>query len=262
VTARHALVAALATLVACPSAAAAAAPLGFTVHFGDDARLGVSTSMSLALHVDASLAPVTEFRVLTPAGLTLTSSRLGAASCRRPAAEIAQVMGPVRHERCPANSLMGTGAATAGLRLNEEETIPGAGFIELHAGAPVADKPGLLVTVDTYNPVRLQLTYAGYLYIPPAPFGIGLAIMVPPIPKPPFGAPIALSDLHLVVGGRPITYYRHIHGRRVAYNPGGIPLPESCPRGGFRFRLVLRFADETRRAVDAVVPCPPRRRQR
>jgi hypothetical protein len=166
-------------------------------------------------------------------------------------------MGPLVPQPCPENSLVGTGSVTAGLRLNPEQTIYGSGRLALHTGAPVEDKAGLVATVIPYNPIHTLLTYVGYLYVPPEPFGVGLTILAPPIPAPPFGAPVALSDLSLTVGGSSITYVRRVGGRRVAYHPGGLPLPASCPRGAFRFRVVLRFADATRRQVDAVVPCPP-----
>jgi len=132
----------------------------------------------------------------------------------------------------------------------------------LDAGATIDDKPGLVILVDTYKPARMQLTYAGYLYIPPPAFGLGLAIKIPPIPKPPFGTQIALSTFHLAVGRRAISYTRLVHGRRVAYHPGGVPLPDVCPRKGFRFRVILRFADASRRTADALVPCPPVPRRR
>jgi hypothetical protein len=262
VTLRRALIVAAAILTTGPASVAASAPVALNVGFGHDARLGANTSMTIDLRVDTRLGPVTEFRLLTPSGVTLTSSQLGAAACDRPASEIVRVMGPVQHHRCPANSLLGTGSATAGLLLDADKPTFGAGFIELHAGASVADKPGLLVTVDTYHPARIQLTYAGYLYIPPAPFGVGLAILVPLIPHPPFGADVALATLHLTVGARTIVYHRQVRGRRVAYHPGGIPLPDACPRGGFRFRAILRFADGSRRQVDSVVRCPPHARRR
>jgi hypothetical protein len=233
----------------------------FEVAFGHSARLGEDTPMNLDLRVDQSLAPVTEFRLLTPPGVTLADSRLGTGECRRPQLEITRVMGPVEHGRCPANSLLGVGTATAGLRLNDEQTLLGRAVIELHAGAPVGDKPGLLVTADAYRPVRLQLTYAGYLYVPPGPFGVGLAILVSAIPRPPFGAPVALSRLSLTVGGSSIRYHRSIRGRRTWYRPGGIPLPDACPHGSFRFRAILRFADATRRSVDALAPCPRHHRR-
>jgi len=258
----RALLAGLAILLATPMAAPAAAPVQLNVSFGPGARLGGDTSMNIWMHVSPSLAPVTEFRLLTAGGITLTSSHLGLVSCRRPSRDITRVRGPVNHSPCPANSLMATGSATAGLRLDRAETIYGAGFVELHAGASVGDKPGLVAIVDTYNPVRMQLTYAGYLYVPPPEFGVGLAMMVPPIPRGLFDSPIALSTLHLAVGGDGITYHRVVRGRDVAYHPDGVPLPESCPASGFRFRAIVRFADGGREAVDDLVRCPPHRVKR
>jgi hypothetical protein len=250
------VVLAIALMLPGATASGAPAPIAFAVDFAYDARLGHVTPMTLDVAIDPSYAPLTEFRLLTPAGISLADSRLGLSSCRRPQGEIERVTSPVNHHRCPANSLMGTGTATAGLLLSEVQTIFGAATIELHAGGTVDGKPGLIVTADTYNPARLQLTYAGYVYVPPEPFGIGLVIKVPAIPRPPFGAPVALSTIDLTVGAESITYHRTVGGRVTTYHPGGIPVPESCPAGGFRFRAIMRFADGTRRAVDSYAPCP------
>jgi hypothetical protein len=252
-----ALLALLAASCLLPVLAAAGEPVRFAAAFSDGARLGRSTAINVDLKIDRSLPPVNEVRVLTAAGLDLAGSRLGVASCRRPRIEVDEVMNPVQHARCPANSLIAVGTATAGLLLSEEETIFGDAAIELHTGAPVDDKPGLLISADTYHPARMQLTYVGYLYVPPAAFGLGLAIKIPQIPDPPFGAQIALSTFHLSVGQASITYNKMARGHRVSYHPGGIPLPDHCPHEGFRFRAILRFIDGSRRAVDATVPCPP-----
>jgi hypothetical protein len=257
------VVLAIALAVPCAAPGAAPAPIGFAVEFAYDARLGHLTPMTLHVAIDPSYRPLIDFRLLTPAGISLADSRLGATACRRPQREIANVMSPVRHDRCPGNSLMGTGTATAGLLLDPSLTIFGAAKIELHSGGTVDGKPGLLVTADTYNPARVQLTYAGYLYVPPEPFGTGMAIKVSRIPHPPFGAPVALSTIDLTVGAASITYRRSSR-RGDLYRPGGIPLPAVCPAGGFRFRAILRFAEDAdgfgvgeRRAVDSVAPCPP-----
>lgn len=240
--------------------ASASARVSLKVGFGENARLGTSRTMSLTVHVDPGLAPVTEFRVLTPAGVTLVSSQLGAASCQRPAADIMRVIVPITPQPCPANSLIGTGNVTADMQVSDAKQLSGAAHVELHTGASIDDKPGLLLLANVYNPVRMRLTYAGYLYVPPPAFGVGLAIKVPPIRNPPFGIPVALSTLHLAVGARGIVYHREVRGRRVAYRPGGVPLPYSCPRKGLRFRAILRFADASRRSVDTIVPCPQPRR--
>jgi hypothetical protein len=253
----RAMVLAITLGLPCAASADAPAPIAFSVHFAPDARLGHVTPMTLRVAIDPSYAPLTEFRLLTPPGISLADSRLGAAACRRSQDEITRVMSPViRHGLCPGNSLMGTGTATAGLLLSDERTLFGAATIELHSGGTVAGKPGLLVTADTYNPARIQLAYAGYLYVPPAPFELGMAILVRAIPRPPFGAAVALSTLDLTVGAPSLTYHRTSGGRRASYHPGGIPLPASCPARGFRFRAVMLFADAIRRSVNSYAPCP------
>jgi hypothetical protein len=252
----HVLKAALVGVVAAllVPAGASAAPIDFSVRFGDGARLAGDTSLTFALAVSPKLTPVTELRLLTPAGIDLTSSGLGAASCRRPADEITAVMNPVAQDPCPANSLMGSGSAKASLLL--DPPVGGAATIELHSGATFENKPGLIVIANTYNPVRFHLTYQGYLYIPPPAFGIGVAIKIPQIPELPFGAPIALSRVRLTIGGRGIAYTKRLRGQRVSYHPAGVPLPARCPKHGFRFRLIVRFADGSRRALDDTLRCP------
>ncbi|HEV7495901.1 hypothetical protein [Baekduia sp.] len=247
-------------LLTSSAAAQVQAPVRLAARFSDEARLGRSTAVDIDLSIDHRLPRVTEVRLLTPSGMTLADSRLGIVPCRRPAFEFVNVLNAVVHGRCPANSLIGKGSATAGLLLNEDAPLFGAAFIELHAGPSVGDKPGLLISADTYNPARMQLTYAGYLYVPPAAFGLGLAIEIPSFANLPFDSEIALSDFHLVVGSPSITYNKVVHGRRVTYHPGGIPLPDRCPRRGFRLRAIVRFADGTRRTADATVPCPPARK--
>jgi hypothetical protein len=234
-------------------------PVSFSAAFGAGARLGHTTSVAIRLRIGTALPPVTELRILTPGGLDLSTTELGVTACRSSAAEVREVLNPIEHNRCPANSLMAEGYATAGLLLSEERTILSEARIELHSGTSVDDKPGLLLTADAYNPARMQLTYAGYLYIPPSPFGVGLAIRVPQIPRLLFGSPVAMSSVDLVVGGSSIVYHRRVRGRNVAYHPGGVPLPTSCVPGQFRFRTILRFADGSRRSADAVVPCPAAR---
>lgn len=240
------------------SASASATPLHFSVALGDGARLGASTSVTLALRVSDQLPPVTEVRLFTPVGIDLNDSGLGLATCLRPEAELRDVMHAVVHRSCPGNALMGTGRATAQLRFDPLEVYSAEAQLRLYAGRSVGDKPGLLVLADAFRPVRTQLSYRGYLYVAPPGFGLGMALQVLPIPDPPFGAPVALSTFRLTVGGAGLRYVRRAHGRRTRYRPRAIPLPRSCPSGGFRFRAIVRFADGQRIAEDARAPCPAR----
>jgi hypothetical protein len=252
-----AVIASLALTVVPGSATAAKKPLTFHASFGPGARLGGSTAIVFSGDIADRSVPVTELRLLTPAGVDLTSSGLGVASCTRPADDILSVMVPVAGDSpCPANALMGLGSATASLDL--EPRIDGTATLDVYAGASVQDKPGLVVVANTYNPVRFHLFYQGYLYIPPPGYGVGVAILLPQAPKQPFGASLMLSRVRAAIGGSGITYTRTRHGRREKYHPRGVTLPRHCPRHGFRFRLIARFADGARRQADAVASCPKR----
>jgi hypothetical protein len=134
--------------------------------------------------------------------------------------------------------------------------VRGDGTLRVYSGAPREGVPGLIGLVATANPLVSQLAYTGELSTAPAPFGLGLLIRIPTIPEPPFDAAIALVRLQMTIGGRDVVYTRRERGHAIRYRPGGIPLPETCPRRGFRFRALLRFDDGTLRSQDAVVPCP------
>lgn len=237
-------------------------PVRFSIAFGDGARLGSATSMAVRVGVAPGQDPVTEVRILTPAGIDLSSSGLGMATCARPEPEFIAVMNSVTHGPCPGNALMGTGVATAELRFDPAEIFGGAAQLALYSGESVGDKPGLIVIADAYRPIRTQLIYRGYLYIPPPGFGVGMAIQVKQVLRPPFGAPVALSTFQLVVGSSDLRYVRTTRGRLVSYHPRGIPLPAKCPAEGFRFRVIVRLAkpdgqpDGPRFSEDAIVPCP------
>jgi hypothetical protein len=239
-------------------------PVGFKVAFGDGAHLGASTALDIRLRVSSKMPLVNEVRLLTPAGIDLSSSGLGRAECRRPAPLILAVMNLVDRRPCPVNALMGSGVATAELRFDPQEVFDGAAQLAVYAGETYEDKPGLIVIANAHRPVRTQLTYQGYLYIPPPDFGVGMAIKVKAIPQPPFGAPVALASFHMVIGAPGLRYVRKAHGRSESYHPRAIPLPGRCPAGGFRFRAIVRFdADPAlghpkaeRHVADAIVPCP------
>jgi hypothetical protein len=238
---------------------AVAAPVRFRVDLGGDARPGATTSLTFGLRVSSELPPVTEIRMLTPTGMDLSTTGLGVATCVRPLSEVLDVMHTVHHRPCPPNSLMGTGSATAQLRFDPDEMYSGAARIALYAGESVGDRPGLLVIANAYRPMRTQLSYQGYLYVPPQGFGLGMAIKVTPIPKPPFGAPVALSTFRLVVGRASLRYTRMRQGRREAYRPRAIPVPRTCPPHGFRFRAIVRFVGGGRLVQDARAACPNQR---
>jgi hypothetical protein len=242
-------------------ATAAERPVAFSVALGERARLGHSTPLTLALRIDPRRvrAALTQIRLLTPADLDIALSGLGLSSCRRPEDEFRRVfLGPSAPARCPDNALLATGTAEAVLRFSDEQLVPGDGTLRVYSGAPRDGVPGLVALVATANPLVSQLAYTGVLSTAPAPFGLGLALRIRTIPRPPFEATVALTRFRMTIGGPDIAYARREQGHVVRYRPGGIPLPQACPRRGFRFRALLRFDDGTRRSLDDVVRCPRR----
>lgn len=234
-----------------------------TASFGKGARLGRETALSISLGVDPRQvrATLSDVRVLTPANLDITMSALGVSTCRRPAADFSRVrIGNETFVSCPDNATFGGGTADAELRFAREEAVAGAGRLSLFNGAPRDGRPGLVVLVATQHPLVTQLVYGGYLYTAPRPYGLGMRIMVPPMVDPPFGATVALTRLRMTIGGDDIVYTRRERGHRIRYAPGGIPLPDRCPRGGFPFRAILRFDDGSRHTAQTTVRCPPRAR--
>jgi len=244
-----------------PSHARAAALVDAELHvaFDRDARLGRPTGIALDLRVDLRHQParMTAITILAPAGVDVATSGLGLATCRPSAHALSDVL--VRGHRlpaCPRNSVFGRGEATASLRSRPDETVGATGAVLLANGPPSGDAPGVVAVVDTRHPLRAQLVFAGTLLEAPFPFGLGIHLPLPDIPRSPFGAPVSLTRLRFTLGGKDIVYSE---GSR-RYRPGGLPLPTRCPRGGFRFRATMTFADDTSRAVGATIACSAVRR--
>lgn len=265
---RRSLPAAAALLALCcgPVAVAAAAPepelVRFTVRVPEGARLGGQAELQIGMRIDVGRlrSPVTDVEILTPQGLDVASSGLGLATCRRPPAEVERVLVPGDEPAaCPRNALLGSGTAGAALIFSpDSRPVGGAAAVQLFSGEARGGRPGLAMLVSTVNPMTAQLSYTGELFTAPRPFGLALRLAVRQIPKPLFGAQLALSRMQVTIGGSGIVYRRQHRGRAHYYRPGGVMLPERCSRGGLRFRLSLRFADESRRTLDARVPCPRR----
>lgn len=112
------------------------------------------------------------------------------------------------------------------------------------------------------SPVDAQIVFPGQLLPAQAPFGGLLHIDVPLVPSLPEAPDVAVAEIHATLGPQHLTYYHHVRGRYVAYNPQGILLPNRCPRGGFPFAAELGFLDGTSTSAQAVVPCPRIRRGR
>lgn len=262
------LAAAILAAVALPaSAVAAVGPAArLAARLGPPSHLGGLAPLRLRVSIAPEGPPATDVRLYLPAGLDLATTKLGTATCRVPAQDLRDVLVDADNERrrqpCPRNALMGTGEASARLLLPPPDGADiGDARLRLYAGRERNQLPGIVVAVDALSPVIAALRYGGYLSEAPAPYGLRVRVLIPPLRRPPFGIAVALRSLDVTIGGQDVLYQARRAGRRVYYQPGGVRVPDSCVSGGLPFRLDVRFADGSFRRTTTRTPCPrpPRR---
>jgi hypothetical protein len=254
----------LAALGCWAQSAAAAPPAGpavrVTATFGHGAALGRPTELNVDLRLDqerVTQAQPTVVRLAYPRTLGLLSSGLGLAACTRPASDFAQVL--IEGSRlggCSPNAVLGYGSAVAIVRLVDGQAIPEFATVTLLSGPFEHGRLGLVVYVDGQHPFGAKLAFAGELSGAPAPYGGTLAMRLPVIPGIEELATVSLVRLQISIGAPAIRYYEPRGGRMVGYHPDGVELPARCPRGGFRFRAQIGFADGTRAEAATSTPCP------
>lgn len=236
-------------------------PVRVTATFDRGARLGSSTAVDLTLRLDPrrlTTAPLTEVRLAYPQELGLVSSGLGLATCSRPASDFAAVLvtGPL-YGGCPANSIMGYGDARAVVRLTQNgQVIPESATLALLSGPIERGGLGLVIYVEGQRPFGAELAFAGEVVDAAPPYGGVMTVHMPAVPGIADIATVSLVELRMVIGSHAIRYTRRRGRQLVAYRPDGVELPTTCPRGGFRFRAEVRFADGGRRTASSVTPCP------
>lgn len=212
-------------------------------------RLGAPTtvvfSVRIAPNAQSGPLPVSRIAVSYPASLGLATSGLGLDSCNPAALELQG------SETCPANSKLGEGSAVVQVPFGPS-IVSESVELEIYA---VPSSDGYLhlgILAHGQEPVIANVVLAGVL-------SAGrLAITVPPIASLP-GAPyVALVSMQASLGGD-LTYYERRGGRRVAYRPRGIGLPDSCPRGGWQVGASFRFTNGESSAARTAISCPARK---
>ncbi len=255
VGARGACIAALSLLAcACLPASASATSETATLHaaFTPD-RLGASTTISFGFHIATSegLAPppLTSLDLRMPAGIDYATTTLGLAICQPAALEAKGVAG------CPPNSRLGFGSAYVEVPFGADS---GHELPEIQAlmGPPHDGNLVVLFYANGQTPVEAHLVFTGELLPASGVFGSQLATEVPPIASVPGGADVSVVSVQSTIGPSRLTYYRHSHGRLVAFHPEGVSVPEHCPRRGFPFSARFNFQDGSSTQANTTVPCP------
>jgi hypothetical protein len=220
-------------------------------------RLGASTtitfSFQLATTEGTAPAPLTRMDLRMPAGMNYTSTTLGLALCK-PAALLA-----LGARGCPPNSRLGYGSAVAEVPFG---TGNGHEIPEIQAVAAPSRTGNLTVLFYAKGlyPVEAQLAFAGEVLPDTGRYGSKLAATIPLVASVPGGPDVSIVSVTTTIGPSHLTYYRHSHGRLVAFRPRGIAVPERCPRGGFPFAADFAFQDGSSTAATTAVPCPRPRR--
>jgi hypothetical protein len=217
-------------------------------------RLSASTTIAFGFHLQtpSGLAPppLTSIILHMPAGMNYTLTTLGLSICQPATLQADGIKG------CPPNSRVGSGNALvevpfgtgSGHEIPEVQAVVGPS----HDGNMV-----VLFYANGQTPVFAQLVFAGEVLPDSGTFGSQLATTVPLIPSVPNGPDVSIVNVNATIGPAGLTYYKHVHGRRVAFHPLGIGVPERCPRGGFPFSAAFAFEDGSTASAATTVPCPP-----
>ena len=222
-------------------------------------HLGQGTTIGFRLRIVVAAGkippPLTEVNLRYPDNLGIATSGLGLATC---ATATLEALGP---EGCPSESVMGTGSVVAEIPIGPEivyESAPVTIFRAPTENGQIA----LLLYANGASPVNAQLVLPSLLLSATAPFGGRVQIGVPVVPSLPDSPDVAVVELNTTLGPLGVTYYEREHGRTIAYQPKGLQLPDSCPRGGFPFAAELSFVDGSATTAHTLVACPRSRDRR
>jgi hypothetical protein len=245
----------LACALTAPGAGAATELASLHASFSPN-RLGAPTTISFALHLQTSEGtappPLTSLDLRIPAGMNYTATTLGLAICQPAALQDAGLAG------CPPNSRLGYGSALVEVPFGSGE---GHEIPEIQAVAGPSPHGNLVVLfyANGLYPVYAQLAFSGEVLPDSGRYGSQLQTTVPLVASVPGGPDVSIVSVTTTIGPQHLTYYKHVHGRLVAFKPRGVAVPERCPRGGFPFAADFAFQDGSRTSATTTVPCPPRR---
>jgi hypothetical protein len=241
------------------TATAASAPTASLNATFEPERLGQRTTLGFGFQIRgaASLLPpaLTAIDLSYPSNLGIALSGLGLATCTASRLEASGLPG------CAVNSIMGFGNATAAISLGSDvvaENVP----ITILRAPNEEGHISLLFDAAGSTPLNTSAVFAGALLPAPAPFGGQVSIKAPLIPSLPGAPDVAIVALKATIGPNGVTYHEHLAGRTLAYQPPGILLPNTCPKGGFPFAAQFSFVDGSHASARATEPCPARAARR
>jgi hypothetical protein len=216
-------------------------------------RLGASTTIAFGFQIKSPKhtvpQPLIGIDLALPQGLQTGPTRLGIQTCNESTIFDRGIHG------CPPDSLVGRGAAVATVPIGPE-IIHEQVQIALASTASRSGHLEILYGAEGLDPVFAVLTFRGEVLEGKPPYGEEIATFIPPIetlPEAPYASVISMRS---TIGPQHLTYYKRVHGRRVAYEPRGVELPKRCPRKGFQFAATFTFLDEATKTLHRTVRCP------
>jgi hypothetical protein len=224
----------------------------FTAGFAPN-KLGVHSTVELGFHLyrpgGTLPPPLVGVDFLLPAGVTLTSSRLGLNTC-----EQATVVneGP---QGCLPDTVMGYGNALM-IAPTAVEGIEEPAGVTILLAPPIDRHTTLLFDMNGTAPTIAQVVFSGQMLDASEPFEGNLSTSIPITAGLPGEQAVSVVSLNAGIGSKGVTYYKYVHGKRVPYTPQGVVVPSHCPTGGFPFEARFRFADGSTESASTTSPCP------
>lgn len=209
-----------------------------TIHF----------SFAVGAPHNAVPVPVTGLALELPVGMGLGLMTLGEAVCKQ---HVLEVRGP---NGCSPNAVMGVGNAVIELPV-ESQMVHTEAALKVFMGTPMHDHTVMLFDAVSVTPVSGEVLFPGELVPVHGGLGASLETLIPNIPTWPGGADATVTKMESTLGPEHLTYYRHVHGKRVGYRPIGMTVPAVCPHKGYRFSIRVGFADGTSASATSRVPC-------
>jgi hypothetical protein len=199
--------------------------------------------------------PLTRVLLRLPAGMSYLTSNLGLAICQ-PKRLIEKGL-----SGCSPNARLGQGSAFVEVPFGSSagQEIP---EIDALMGPPSNGNAVILFYANGRAPVFAQIVFSAEVLPGGGPFGMTLDTTIPLIESVPGGPPVSILRVSSTIGPGRLVYYKRVHGRRVAYHPRGIEVPERCPRDGFPFQAQFSFLNGSSVQARTTVPCPRRRPDR
>jgi hypothetical protein len=235
---------------------AASEPTASLAAMFEPERLGRRTTLSFGFQIrgGAGLLPpaLTAIDLSYPNNLGIALSGLGLVTCTVAQLEASGVAG------CQENSIMGFGDATAEISLGSDvvgEPVP----ITILRAPDEEGHISLLFNAVGTSPLNTSAVFAGALLPAPAPYGGQVSINVPLIASLPGAPDVSIVRLRATLGPSGVAYFKPLQGRTIVYQPPGILLPDSCPKGGFPFAAEFSFVGGEHASARTTEPCPARR---